>query len=508
LVILAFLIVALVGLVAAYVQLAVRTKRPEILLYVYVGLWLIFPKALRLTYLTGGRYDFPPGITVFNVFEAIAALGIVVALITHRTGTPAEGPARQVTHLTAWLLGAGLVSLIISLGWFDAVLPGQAGGMSHFLNAYAHLPYRIMPVVSMLYALILVLGIARFIRRRSQLEIFFWLLAISGVELAIERLAFFNFDLLPQLRRFAVHAGRFNSIVFTSYDRVGTFAILAICASLYLALSGRRLAWGAFAVAWFPLIGTYQRAPILGAVAGVITVFAAVATRRQARLAGGGLLVIIAALAIAAPDHNPATELGRALGGSVRSNYFDTTDGVERLAYGKRALDVSGYMFPLGVGPDMAMNAMRYPIPGATAGLSNPLARSLYQRLSDGQEVTNPHDIYLEFLVDFGILGVLLMLAFAVTLVRVYRSRLTRSEALGSELGALRIAQSCALAMIVGLGLENLLTYDSGFPYWVYVFPVCLAAVSQAVARGQAASAQPAVVQTEGPPRSEVVPSG
>ncbi len=49
----------------------------------------------------------------------------------------------------------------------------------------------------MLYVLILVAGIARFIRRRSQLEPFFWLLASSGVELAIERLAFFNFDLVP-----------------------------------------------------------------------------------------------------------------------------------------------------------------------------------------------------------------------------------------------------------------------------------------------------------------------
>jgi hypothetical protein len=506
--ILALLTLALLCLVAAYMWVAVRIKRPEILLYVYVGLWLIFPKALRLTYLTGGRYDFPPGITVFNVFEAIAALGIVAAMITHRTGTRAGLPVRRVGHLTAWLLGAGLVSLTISLGWFDGVLPDQASGMSHFLNAYAHLPYRISPVVSMLYALILVVGIARFIRRRSQLEPFFWLLAASGVELAIERLAFFNLDLVPQLRRYAVHAGRFNSIVFTSYDRVGTFLILAICASLYLALSGRRLAWAAFAVAWFPLIGTYQRAPIVGAVAGVITVFAAVASRRQAGLAGGGLLVIIAALAIAAPDHNPATEVGRALGGSVRSNYFDTTDGVERLAYGKRALDASGYMFPLGVGPDMAMNAMRYPIPGATAGLSNALARDLYRRLSDGQDVTNPHDIYLEFLVDFGILGVLLMLAFAVTLVQVYRSRLTRREATAPDLGALRVAQSCAFGMTLGLGLENLLTYDVGFPYWVYVFPLCLAAVSQAVARGQVAPAQPAASRSEGPPRSEVVASG
>ncbi len=279
--------------------------------------------------------------------------------------------------------------------------------------------------------------------------------------------------------------------MFTSYDRVGTFLILAICASLYLALSGRRLAWGAFAIAWFPLIGTYQRAPIVGAVAGVIDLFATVATRRQLKIAGGGLLVIIAALAIAAPDHNPATEVGRALGGSVRSNYFDTADGVERLAYGKRALDVSGYMFPLGVGPDMAMNAMRYPIPGATSGLSNPLARALYLRLSDGDEVTNPHDIYLEFLVDFGILGVLLMLAFAVTLVQLFRSRLTRREAVDPELRALRFAQDSAFGMAVGLGLENLLTYDTGFPYWVYVFPLCLAAVIQAVARGHVAPAEP-----------------
>ncbi len=57
--ILALLILALLCLVAAYVRVASRIKRPEILLYVYVGLWLIFPKALRLTYLTGGRYDFP-----------------------------------------------------------------------------------------------------------------------------------------------------------------------------------------------------------------------------------------------------------------------------------------------------------------------------------------------------------------------------------------------------------------------------------------------------------------
>lgn len=478
--ILGLLILALACVIAGYATFALRTSHPQWLLYAYWALWLFFPKDLRLASLSAHHYDLPRGVTVFSVLEAVAAFGIVVALVKHRRGLTFPRESKWVVALAGMLLVCAVIALTSSLGVFDAIVPAQASGLSRFLRHFGQLPYRVLPVLEILYALVLVVGCSRFIGDIGQLEPFLWLSALSGVELCFERLIFMNLGIAPSLHHLVVIEGRFNSIVFSDYDWVAIFCMLSICSALYLGLRGRKWGWVAFALSWYPLLGSYQRAPILGVVAALILIGGWLASRRQVLIGVAAVVALVVAMTAAAPSHNPLRLVGSTLGGQVRSNYFDTTDGTERLAYAKRGLDVFEYIFPVGAGPSMALEAMSYPTPGVKANLSSPLASHLYYLLSIGDIVTNPHDIYIEFLVDFGILGALLIVAYVAVVARLFARRRRTGEASDGEARRARLLQAVAFGMTLSLGVEGLLSYDFQFPYFVFILPLVLVALSSA----------------------------
>ena len=471
------LIIALACLIAVWVVVFGVLARPQCSLYAYLALWLIVPKALRLTYLTGGRYDFPEGITVFNVLEAVAALGIVVAMVTHRRTPDRSAEARAVRRLSLLLLVAGVASLLVSLGLFGAFFPSSVLEMSSFLAATVKAQYRILPVLSMLYAAIFVFGCTRFIRSVKQAEPFFWLLALSGVELALERIVFVNLNLFPELQRYAIHdSGRFNSLIFTGYDFVGAFAILSVCASLYLALRGRAIGWVTFALAWIPIIAGYQRAVLLGALAAVVFVLCMLTSGRTLVLLISGFVAVVGTVLVTNWDHSLFNTFGHSLGGRIRTDYFGAENAVERLALWKRSLDVFGFLFPAGTGPNAAQFAMNYPIPDIHSGLSSGLANEIYASLVNGTRTTNPHNVLLEFLADFGALGIALIAAFGLVVGRLFVRRLRADDVSDEAKRRARIAQACAFGMLVGIGVHGLFEATE-LPYFVYLLPVCVVGI-------------------------------
>lgn len=476
------LLILLFSFMVVYVMVFAVIARPRSSLYAYLALWVIVPKAFRLIYLTGGAHDLPEGVTAFNILEGVAVLGIVVAMLLRRKMPDADPDVRPLKRFALLLLASGVVSLVVPMG---GLIPFRthADGMWQYIGDTLPSQYRILPVLSMLYGAVFLYGCARFIRTREDTEPFFWIFALSGVELAIERVAFVNLSFFGELNRLAIEkSGRFNSLVFTGYDLAGVFAILAVASSLYLALRGRRVAWVMFAIAWVPIIGGYQRAVLLGGLAAVALVYWLIARR------GSRVIVITAGIAFALAmvvtglDRTILTAVGRSLGGEVRPEYFRSETFDVRLALWKRAYDTFHFLAPFGAGPGMTATAMNYPIPDAEPITRSALASDVYSSLELGTRTTNAHNAYIELVVEHGIPGLALLLGLMVLMGRLWRRRLRPKE---GTVGAQALewpGQACAFAMLVGLGIHGIFE-ATPTPYALYFLGMYLALIMRVSGR-------------------------
>ncbi len=486
----ALLIAALAITIAVYVSVISTAVRPQWSLYAYLALWLTVPKALRLTYISGGAYDFPRGITVFTVLEAIVALGIVVTMMVHPKGPPTTRDVRTIKRLWLSVLISGTWALFVSLGALNPLYPSSVEAMSQFLGRTVELQERILPVLSMLYAAVFVFGCARFIRTWDDVKPFLWLLALSSIELTAEKFVG-NLGGLGDLDRYAIQeTGRFNSLVFTSYDTVGAVAMFSLAASLCLAVRGSRIAWFTFALATIPILDTYQRSTMLGALAAVLFIACSVARIRSVVLVVPTVVAAVGSLLLTGWDHTVLAAVGHFLGGEIRPDYYSSDQLGGRFALWSRTFDLFTFIFPAGTGPAVVNYAMNYPFPGSS-GLQSPLTNSIYSQLANGSRTTNAHNAYIQTLGEHGALAIPLMGAFALVAVRRFIRRIPRARDVNLSAG--RLVQATAFAMLIAMTVNGLTTL-SILPYFFYALPFYLLAVSRQP-DGQVTSSRSASVQ-------------
>lgn len=492
-------VVAFCGIVL-FVAFVAVVMRPEIAVYAYLVLWITVPKALRLVYLTGGVYDFPEGVTVFNILEGVVALAIVVTLLAKGRGKGDDPRSlAPFKRLTLLLLLTAVATLAASSGVLQSFFLSDADRVWRFIAERVPSQYRWLPVLSILYAAIFLFGFARFIRSRRQLQPVLWIFAISGVELALERVLFVNFNFFGSLDRYAVeNTGRFKSLVFTSYDIAGVFAILALASSLCLALRGRRLAWGCLALSWIPIIGGYQRAVLMGGLAVVGVTVWRVAGKRGRFLVATAAISLAVALTVTSYGDTFLRSTGGLLGGRVRSEYFATDQIAVRLALWKRSIDVIAYMVPFGTGPGATGEAMNYPIRDVDPLDYSPVASSIYASLASGTRRTNPHNLFFAFSLEYGVAGMLLMLTFLGHLAVLFRRRIRLCDVANDGDRWRFSAQSVGFAMLLSLGVHGFFE-ATPLPYFIYLLPVALIGVTLDSAAGPPAAASTPVPDVREP---------
>ncbi len=453
--------------------------RPEWSIYGYLLLWITVPKAFRFAYLTNGA-DLPEGVTIFTLLEGFAALTMVIALLAHPGLRRRED--KRLRPLLRWMAsfaGIATATMLVSFGWLSSLLPTRADGLWQFFAHTAPLQHRVVPFLSVIYALIFIHACVAFITKTSQVEAILLILFASGIELGLETIVFSYFGLNGGIFTHSIQAGpsggRFNSIVFTAYDTVGVFAIVGLCAGMYFVFSGggrflsRPVALTGFVLCWLPALRSYQRSALVAALAALALVYWLAAKRHARLLATIGAVVVVMSIVGA----GLGGRVGKALGGAVRPDYFSTESLDGRVGLQNRALDVVDHFKPFGAGPGMVRYAMKYPFEGPRAHDGARLTRTVYRSEQTGTRFTNSHNMLLEFVVQYGLAGILLLVAMGRVIWLAWHARVQWPPP--PSLVSSFFAQICGAGMLVGIGLHGQFE-ATDLPVFLYVLPVFLLA--------------------------------
>lgn len=429
----------MIAIAPLYLFLFGVKSRPGRAVLVGIGFFLLWPKVGL------HRPEFLSEMSAYVLIWPVTISAMVLSVLLHRTaaaGRPerdlrrclwAAAAAATVSFTASWFLGArqGL--------WSDAFDPR--------LRVYDYVV--LMQAVGFSYLFM------RGIHRVDQAEAVFRLFAFGGGALIVEAIAFAYLK-IPSPGGWALEAraGRFQSLLYSSFNDVGFSAILAFASILYFAVSRCRLAWYCVAAACvLPILATFERAPLVGLFFAGGLVFVVMRRRRLRAM----LLLAAAGFALLGVFAVFGDELGTILGGGARKDYASGTTLAYRLALWIRGFEVGVAAFPWGVGPGMTSAQMSCPahsLLGTRFWAQNADLWETYEQLASGVYRSDAHNLLLTSFIENGLLGVLAGILVLATFLRNLSSLLRFPIPDSGDSRRAYLVWACACAALTGLGIH------------------------------------------------------
>jgi hypothetical protein len=474
-----FLLALLVVFACSYLIYFGLIAKPEWSIYAYILVWLTVPKAFRLFYISGGAYDLPEGLTVFHIVEAVAVCGIVVALVRHH-GLRFSEKTETLRRFAWFFLITGIVSFAVSFGFLSIIFSSQLDDLWTYLEWNTELQNRILPFAAIVFGVIFLYGCIAFITERKHVETILLLFLLLGIGMGLECLAFYylasiyTIPILTPLARWSAQQGegRFMSLVFSSFDQVGLFSIVAVSCCLYFSLTRKnKLILLLLPLLFLPILAGYQRSVLMGTVVSLVFVYwhASANKNRFAYVSMAAALLIT--MYIFDTDFVLLNKVSAGLGGAERGDYLSTESLDARLGLQIRALEVFTGTFPFGVGPGMISTAMNSPIHQTMLGVEFPrvadYSAAIYGQVASGLRKTNCHNTFLEFIAEHGLLGVVALSTFLFLITRNFLLWVKRSRLISQRENYSFFGQACIYAILLGMGVHGLFE-STLFPYSMY----------------------------------------
>lgn len=473
--------------------------RPEWTVYGFFLVWVLVPKAFRMYYITGGQYDLPEGVTLFTIVEGVAALAILAALLTRGAGR-----LSWRSHKASWLFlilfsVTHVASFLLVYGPMTALAPPSVEILADYYDVAATPVDRILPLLYVVWGILFLLGSIAFITELKQIEFIFTIFILCGIELALETIVFYYLGLFPALLHWAVHRmGRFNGLVFTDYDVVGIFCLIAIGCTIYFSQSRRTKAFlWLIPLFLLPIAAGHQRAPVFGLVA-MAGALIWLTTESRAKI-GLALFATVAlsVLAIVGGGEFVLNIVASTLGGDVRPEYFSGETVEHRIALQLRGLDVFAHTFPFGAGPGMLRPAMNSPISCLFDAYVPDAGASAYSMEVAGTHTTNVHNMFLVFVFENGMLGIVTLAVFVMLTIRNYRNWKKTAHKQGGHIRGLALAQALAFAILLGLAAHH--TFENpALPFAIYFLFFAISLMTQCEMRVAKARSQEATALVAG----------
>lgn len=398
----------------AYFVYCVVVAPSEYAVYGYLLGWMFFPKFIQKLPILG--YLPWEGVRIFDVIQALIAFPLLYLCLSR----PSRNRFRTRLGLIRWLLlGFTLMTLIT----FSSVLFLGRSRLVE-LSEISTLDV-VRPTMEMLYSALFGWGCLKFIDTMDRTERLLWILALGGIELVAEVVFLYYLHLVPALDPWIFdtnNTGRFNSLAYLSFDTVGLVSIVYICAILYFIFERRRYLWLVpFPVLFLPTIATLEKAPFAAAIIAC-GVFFGLTARRQRAIA---LFCVLACLFfVVAMDSTRLANLpdavNAAFGGTSRND-----NNIEQTFYARLGLWVRGgdlliAAFPLGVGNGLVENAMASDVPMRFGSLVHGEVSNVYNEVAGHAHVTNVHNMFLEFLVENGLPGMVVLAAYGAMCISAF----------------------------------------------------------------------------------------
>jgi len=453
------LIFLLILALAVYIIFLGMVAKPQWSVYAYLLVWILIPKASRMVYVTGE--DLAGGdITLFIFFETASVLAILLALFYRRKRYRIK-MYRLERNTMLVFLAASVISFIIASGIMSGVMPYGMSGMWEFINANSFAHFRLLNFLGIIYAIVFFLGCVAFITTKRDSEILLFIIALTGVELVIEVIFLYYLHLIPSLLQWTMHkSGRFMSIMYTDFDMVGQIIIASTTCALYFIMTRRLYVYLLLLpLMMLPSALTFQRAPLLGLVAALILFSHCIIAQKKMRLfVYAGVIVVLLLMALDA-GKILTSAAGGAFTGGPRESLTSSDSFFGRMMIWTRVSEIIVFLFPFGAGPGMVFLALNYEVPSYLSSILDLFVGDLslyryYLLIASAEYTTGVHNVYLEHIAEFGLLGLISLVMFITAIAKNFLSY-RRESAKGMVEYDLQVAQACVYAVLLGLGLQS-----------------------------------------------------
>jgi len=432
-----------------FLVFALNARKPEHVVYGYLMIWVLCPKWAHLSHL---GIDLPEQLTdslfLSDFVNAIIAFGLVLVCLLREP----RSTRQYAGSINCVLLGFLLMTAVSLASGLYFTLSPQSG-----LNI---MDYYVRPSLSMVYDVIFGWAFLRYIDTQQKMERIFACFVFSGVELVCEVVILYYFHLFPSLGRHAVNdLGRFLSLTCLSFDTVGLVCIIAICSTLYFAITRKSVLMLALTFLMFlPIVATLERGPLSAAVFSLCAVglFCLRLPKRYLKiiLPVGlvGLLALSLAILHAGSNLN---DLPRRINSSL-GVATDPTSTLQDSLFARvglwfRGIDIYLDNFPFGAGNHLVDYYMGQPVPMHFYGVLDGMAYSNYRAVVINGRLTNTHNAFLEFIIENGILGLVMFGACIFIILRRFHRFIRENHGANRLKERGYIAQACIYACMVGL---------------------------------------------------------
>lgn len=433
-------------------------NNPHRSIYVFFILWIVFPKYIRYLPLIG-TYDLL-GFSYFDILQAIAIFHIVYLLIVkgykHISALQMPKTLKMITRL--FIITIFSTTIFGGIRYFFFVPENEQFEIGNLLEA-AFSPYT---------GVIFFIGLFAFIVQYKQVENLLFILAIGGILLLLEHLLLVELQLFQALKVFAYAEDqvRFSSIMYGSYDVKGIFCAISALAILYFAISKKKYYLILFVILMIlPISLTYQRTPYLGYFLA-LTIFCIRYFVRISLFSRSILfsILLMSILIVSFYQKSSYNYMNNYVTGdqTITRELNQTQSFYDRYGLWIRAVDVFMYSFPFGIGNGMyeIYSGQRF-APDYASSLLDSRSKSSYQSLK-GYHRTKAHNVFLQFLAEYNILG-LIVLYFFVKQILVYMfvKLYKHTEKINN------LYRATIIGMVFGIGVMSL--FDSALQlYFLY----------------------------------------
>jgi hypothetical protein len=450
---------------AAYFLLyCLKVKNPDHAVYVYLIVWTIFPKYVRLSEFNDFSSHWTAGLYIFDFVNAITAFGLLIVCLS-RPKSSNSRHSRIVNGILIAFVGMTITSIVsgVFLSW------------DHSAN-FDIVEYYVRPTLSMIYGAIFGWACQRYIDSLRKIERLLGCIVFSGIELTVEVILFYYGGLLPELRRHIVNvSGRFLSISYLSFDAVGVVIIISVCSTLYFAITRKSVLLGMLALFMLlPAISSAERAPLSGALLGMCAIVFFCAPRRYSRVLGPlGVGIMGIGLWYAAINLGDLpTRLNAFFGGVTSPNNTLTETFYARVGLWLRGLDIFIHYFPWGVGNNLVAYHMSLQIPAHFNDTLEGLPYAYYRNVVENVHITNTHNAFLEFVIENGLLGMLVLGSWCIVIATKFR-RFWNQRGKNVE-SREYVAQACIYAGIIGMTWRYMFEASDKLYFWLFFTMVAL----------------------------------
>ena len=446
-------------------------RKPERSIYLFTLASFVFPK--NWNFELGGQ-----PVLLYRAVQLLLFCIVVYAIWVHRDK---RAQLRSRPSLRRFLLAFALV-----IG-FDTLVPLLLAATGiRARPVEVSVLRQVFLATHYLFALALLAAAMLFLDSVERIEAFFKWVAICGIFGLLDFVFLYLLDIAPAIRDEMTGAsGGFGGVFLGGPDGLGRMAIMIVFAALYF-VSFRR-SWGYFVlvVAGLLLVLVSGSRPVaISALAGFLLYLWLCRHQRQRVVRTPFFASLVLLIAIFLPWGVYVFQAEGAVVGSVQSvtqrqDYFQAGVGtLERLAIWARGLDVLIATFPFGTGGGLYPYYMAASIP-AHFSFSG-VAATIYARIT-AHEIVSAHNLYVEFIVENGLAGVILVGWYGLLCWRSYKTFRRLGTSLDEQHRYLLISTFC----ILFAAALNVMTDATFKAYWLYAILLSVAVILSGTAQPQ-----------------------